>query len=83
MINMQDVEQVRALQANMRATLDTPAGKEVVNYLEDVCGWYDFSHVDPVLIQIQNGKRQILATIKTLLKFSAEEVVTIVTEKEI
>lgn len=81
MINLGRVDEVRALQANLRASLGTPQGKEVVKFLEELCGWYDFSAQDETQILIQHGKRQVLATIKTLLDVPAEQVVAI-TQKE-
>lgn len=77
MIDLTDIEQVKALQVNMRSSLDTPQGKEVMAFLEQICGWYDFKETDTNMVLIQNGKRQILATIKTLLRFPAEQIVAI------
>jgi len=77
MIDLKDIEQVKALQSNLRSSLDTPQGKEIVKFLEDICGWYDFSEIDPNLIQIKHGKRQVLATIKTLLRLNPEQIVAI------
>lgn len=77
MINLANPDDVKALQSNMRASLDTPQGKEVVKFLEDICGWYDFAETDPNSILIKHGKRQILATIKTLLRLKPDEIVAI------
>ena len=74
MTNLADAEQVKALQANLRATLETPQGKEVLSFLEEICGWYDFKETDREAILIAHGKRQVLATLKTLMKYKAEEV---------
>ena len=81
MINLRDIEQVKALQSNLRASLDTPQGKEVVTFLEEICGWYDFSEVEPNTILIKHGKRQILATIKTLLKLTPDQIVALTVEE--
>lgn len=77
MINLANLEEVRGLQSNLRTSLDTPSGKEVMTFLEEICGWYDFEDTDPNTILIKHGKRQVLATIKTLLKLSAEQIVAI------
>ena len=77
MTDLADLDQVKTLQAHLRATLDTPAGVELVKFLEDVCGWYDFSETDPNLILVAHGKRQVLATIKTLLRCTPDQIVTI------
>lgn len=81
MIDLTNLDEVRGLQSNLRATLDTPAGKEVIKFLEELCGWYDFIETDPDTILIKHGKRQVLATIKTLLKLTPEQIVAFI-EKE-
>ncbi len=79
-----DIEYVKGLQSNLRASLDTPPGKEVIIFLENACGWYQ-SIFDPAnrdLCLINDGKRQVLATIKTLLKLTPEQIVAMAKEKE-
>lgn len=80
MINLSNIEDVKALQSNFRASLDTPQGKEVMVFLEQICGWYDFQEREQNTILINHGKRQILATIKTLLRLKPEEIVAITEE---
>lgn len=82
MINLTDVKQVKALQASLRTALDGAAGKEIMEYLEQLCGWYDFQEVSPDRIMIQHGKRQVLATLKTLLDLPPEQVAYIAKQKE-
>lgn len=75
MIDLTNIEEVKVLQSNLRATLDTPSGIEVMQFLDELCGWYDFSESSPDLILIAHGKRQVLATLKTLLRLTPEQVV--------
>lgn len=82
MINLTSVEDVQVLQKHLSTVFDSGPGKEVIKFLEEQCGWYDFQHIDPNMIMIQHGKRQVLATIKTLLKLTADQVVLISEEKE-
>lgn len=77
MINLQNIEDVKGLQSNLRASLDTPQGKEVMKYLDELCGWYDFSETDTNTILIKHGKRQVLATLKTLIRLPAEQIVAL------
>lgn len=77
MINLANIDEVKALQSNLRVTLETPAGQEVVKFLEEICGWYDFNETDPNLILIKHGKRQVLATLKTLLRLKPDEIVAL------
>ena len=80
MINLSRLEEIRALQSNLRASLGTEAGQEVIKFLEQICGWYDFSETDPNLILIKHGKRSVLATIKTLLDCSPEQIAALTKE---
>lgn len=81
-MNFHDIDYVKALKSNLRATLDTESGKEVMKFLEELCGWYEFSEVDPNRILIAHGKRQVLATIKTLLELTPEQIVALANQKE-
>ena len=77
MTDLSKLEDVTALQSNMRASIETPAGQEVIKFLEEICGWYDFSETDPNMILIKHGKRAVLATIKTLLRLNPEQIVAL------
>lgn len=82
MIKLDRIEDVKALQSDLRASFDTNSGKEVMAFLEGICGWYDFKETDRDRILIAHGKRQVIATIKSLLKLSAEQVVALAKERE-
>jgi len=81
-IDLREYDQVKGLQSNLRASLDSEPGREVMKFLEEICGWYDFRETEPNHIMMAHGKRQVLATIKTLLTFSPEQIVAIA-KKEI
>lgn len=82
MIDLRDYEQVKALQNSLRATLAAGPGVDVMQFLEQICGWFDFNETDPNAILVAHGKRQVLATIKTLMDATAEQVVAIVKQKD-
>jgi len=77
MIDLTNKKQVLGLQANIRTVFGGPPGQEVLKFLDDLCGWYDFSATEPNDILVSHGKRQVLATIKTLLEKTPEEIITI------
>lgn len=77
MTDLGALDDVRALQAHLRASLDTPAGQAVMTFLEEICGWYDFTETDPHKILVAHGKRQIVATLKTLQQLTPEQVVAL------
>ena len=83
MIDLKDLKEVKSLQSNMRVVFGSEHGKEVMKFLEQLCGWFDFSQTDPNLILIQHGKRQVLATIKTLLDVNSEQIVALTQLEEI
>lgn len=71
------LEEAKALKSNMHATFDTPQGKEVIMFLERRCCWYDsvFNPTSPDMTLIAAGRREVLATIKTILGSTAEQLV--------
>lgn len=79
MINLSDPKEVKALQAALRTV---PIWhKDNMEFLEQICGWYDFSDFNPDTILINHGKRQVLATLKTLLECTPEQVANIVNKE--
>ena len=82
MTDLKSIVAVKALQSNLRASLDMPQGKEVIVFLEEICGWYDFEETDPNMILIKHGKRAVLATIKTLLELTPDQIVAVAQQKE-
>ena len=81
MIDMSDIDQVKALQSDLRVTIGSDQGKFVMKWLEELCGWYDFHDIEPNLLLIKHGKRSVLATIKTLLECSPEQIVALTKEQ--
>ena len=77
-------EDIVGLKSNMHATFDTPQGKEVLRYLEMSCCWYRSIFTpgaDRDEVLINDGKRQVIATIKTFLETSPEQILYLM-EKE-
>lgn len=75
MVDFTDRDSVKNLKANMHVCFDTPPGKEVMDFLERICNWYP-SAGDPVETNEvigRDARRQALATIKTILKCSPEQ----------
>jgi hypothetical protein len=77
---MTNLDEVRALKSNMHQVFDSPQGQEIMKFLELSCGWYEsvFSPEDRDMVLINAGRREVLATIKTILNFSPEQITEIV-----
>jgi len=84
MIDLKDKDQVASLKSSLHVLFDSPQGKEVMEFLEQSCGWYQSCLVpgQPDLTLINDGKRQVLATIKTLMRLNADQIVNLVKSKE-
>lgn len=84
MIDLKDINQVKRLKGNIHFLFDSPQGKEVMEFLEEACGWYEsvFSNVDRDLILINDGKRQVVATLKSMMRLSPDEIIRMVKSKE-
>jgi len=82
-MNLTDIEYVRALQSNLRI-FDSPQGKEVMKFLEVSTG-YNGSIFNPTnrdIILINDGKRQVIGTIKSLMTLEPEQVVALAKAQE-
>jgi hypothetical protein len=83
MIDLRRLDQIKNVQAVLRTTFGSDSGKEVMRFLEQICGWFDFNETDKDAILIAHGKRQVLATLKTLLEYKPEEIMAIAKQKEL
>lgn len=83
-MDLKNIDDVKGLQSNLRACLDNPQGKEVIKFLEEACGWYEsiFDPLNKDMILINAGKREVIATIHTLLRLDASQVVELARHKE-
>ena len=83
-MDMSDPNEVGALKSNMHAVFDSPQGKEVLRWMEISCGWYHsiYSPQDPNMTLINDGKRQVIATIKTILELNTDQIVQLTKQKE-
>lgn len=84
MNKMTDPSYVGALKSNMHAVFSTPQGKEIMRWMEISCGWYHsvYSPQDPSLTLINDGKRQVIATIKTIMDLNVEQIIELSRGKE-
>ena len=75
-----DIEKVRVLKSNFHTAFETPQGKEVIEFLENACHWYQscIDEHNPELTYVNDGKRQVLATIKTILECSPEQLLSLI-----
>jgi len=75
-MNFKSKHDVKLLQDKVKAVFNNDDGKDVMKFLEEYCGWYQsiFSDQNRDMILINDGRRQVVATIKTFLKHDVEKI---------
>lgn len=77
MINLSKLDDVKALQSNLRAAFETAQGKEAMKFIEQIGSWYpkvtDSMETNDIISRDAN--RRLIGTIKTLLELSADQIV--------
>jgi hypothetical protein len=83
MIDITNPDYVAGLKSNMHVTFESPTGKEVIKFLEQTCSWYDsiYTPNQPEMTLIKAGRREVLATIKTILELNIEQIIQITHER--
>jgi len=82
--DLKDIDYVKALQSNLHVMFDGQPGQEVMLFLEDAVAYHG-SVWDPASREntwIQDGKRQVVATLKTLLREKPETITALAKQKE-
>lgn len=79
MTNLGNIEEVKNIQQCMHKIFKTREGEEVIKFLEEMCGWYNsvFTPTNRDMVLLNDGKRQVLATIKTFLEYRPEDIVSL------
>lgn len=78
MIRM-DLEGIKVLKQSIEYAFTSESGKIVMEFMELICNWYplagDSSATNDVVAR--DAKRQVLATIKTFIKHTPEDIIKI------
>ena len=76
MIDLSDKKQVQALKTNIHAVFDTPQGKEVMLFLEELGGWTPniMDPMDTNSIISRDANRRLIGTIKTIMTLNPDQI---------
>ena len=70
------LDEIKALQSNIRTTFETPQGKEVMAYIEKIGCWtptvFDSGETNEIIARDAN--RRLIGTLKSLLILTPEQV---------
>lgn len=80
MIDLSDIQDVRGLKSNLHVTFDSPHGKEVMKFIEQIGGWVPTvaDSMETNAIVARDANRRLIGTIKTILELSPEQIVQVV-----
>lgn len=83
MIDLTKREQIVGLQSNLRATFETPQGKESMKFIESIGSWYPtkFDSGETNEIIARDANRRLIGTIKTLLELTPDQVLQLSKEQ--
>jgi hypothetical protein len=82
MINLADPKEAKALKSNVHATFDSPQGKEVMKFMEQIGSWTPnvMDPMDTNSIVARDANRRLIGTLKTILEISSDQIVALATE---
>ncbi len=83
MFDLRDIDQVRGLQSNLRTTFESPQGKEVMKFMQQLGCWYPtaFDSMETNAIIARDANRRMLGTIRTLLELTPEQVIALANQE--
>lgn len=75
--DLTNIEYVKGLQSNIRIALDSPQGKEVMKFIEEIGSWTPtiFDTLETNEVVARDANRRLIGTLKSLLELSADEIV--------
>ena len=84
MINLNRIEEVKAIKSNMHAVFGSPQGKEVMKFIEDIGGWTPtiFDSEETNAIIARDANRKLIGTLKTILELSPEQLQALAQQNE-
>lgn len=82
MIDMTDVKAVKALKASLHLVFDTPQGKDVLKWMQELGGWYPtvWDSMETNDIIARDANRKLLGTIRTMLELTPEQIMFLATK---
>jgi len=84
MSKMTDINYIANVKSCMQIAFEGNNGDILMDFLENTCCWYQSTLVpgDPEMTMVNDGKRQVLSTIKTMMRLTPEQIVALVNNKE-
>lgn len=79
MVDFKNVQEVKGLKQDLDQVFNTPQGKNVLKFMQELGGWYPtvWDSRDTNDIIYRDANRQLLGTIRTILDLSPEQIVAL------
>ena len=84
MIDLKNIDYVSQLKKDLDYVFSEGSGERVMEFLEYICGFWHPGYVpnDPTSIMLSCGKREVILSLKTIMKLSPEQIVQYKLERE-
>lgn len=84
MIDMSNPIEVKKLKQDIHQVFDTPQGKDVLKFMQEISGWFPsvFDSMETNEIIARDANRRLLGTIRTILDLSPEQIVALANKGE-
>lgn len=75
MIDFTNKDQVASLKSNMHTTFESPQGKEVMEFIEQIGSWYPnmMDSLDTNEVIARDANRRLIGTLKTVMNLSVDQ----------
>lgn len=84
MIDLTNDIEVRQIKSDLHVVFDTPQGKEVMKFMQQLGGWFPnvWDSMDTNDIVARDANRRLIGTIRTMLELSPEQIIALAKQKE-
>jgi hypothetical protein len=85
MIDMTSILEVKKLKQDLHLVFDTPQGKDVLKFMQELGGWYPtvWDSMETNSIIARDANRKLLGTIRTILELSPEQIVALANKEDV
>lgn len=83
-MNLKNKDEIALLKSSMHTVFDTPQGKEVMAFIEQIGSWTPtvFDSLETNEVIARDANRRLIGTIKTFLELSPEQINVLVNQGE-
>jgi hypothetical protein len=84
MVDLKNLNEVKKLKADCHTVFDSPQGKDVMKFMQEIGGWFPsvFDSMETNDIIARDATRRLLGTIRTIMDLAPEQIVALANKGE-